>query len=92
MWGRLKETDSGPWVGPRAALMPIEKTYWYKAYFTYFFFHRETVDGVHCYADRKTGRPAYTDLQVSRAEALAVWPGEPDDIAESYPNIRVAGN
>jgi hypothetical protein len=28
MWGRLKETESGPWVGPRAALTPIERTYW----------------------------------------------------------------
>ena len=90
MWGRLKETDSGPWVGPRAALAPIEKTYWYKAYFTYFFFHEQTNDGVHCYADRKTGRPAYTDLQVNRSEALVIWPGESDDIAEGYPNVRVA--
>jgi hypothetical protein len=90
MWGRLKETDSGPWIGPRAALTPIENTYWYKAYFTYFFFHESTADGVHVFADRKTGRPAYTDLQISRSEALAAWPGEPDDIAESYPNIRVA--
>jgi hypothetical protein len=90
MWGRLKETDSGPWVGPRAALKPIEKTYWYNAYFTYFFFHGETSDGVHCYADRKTGRPAYTDLQVNRSEVLALWPGEPDYISDSYPNVRVA--
>jgi hypothetical protein len=90
MWGRLKETDSGPWVGPRAALAPIEKIYWYKAYFTYFFFHEQATDGVHCYADRKTGRPAYTDLQVSRNEALAAFPGDPDDIADSYPNIRLA--
>jgi hypothetical protein len=90
MWGRLKETDSGPWVGPRAALTPIEKEYWYKAYFTYFFFHEQTSDGVHCFADRKTGRPAYTDLQVNRIEALALWPEEPDDVADSYPNVRVA--
>jgi hypothetical protein len=87
VWGRLKETESGPWVGPRAALTPIEKTYWYKAYFTYLFFHQEPADGVHCYADRKTGRPAYTDLQVNRAEALKLWPGEPDDIAENYANV-----
>jgi hypothetical protein len=90
MWGRLKETDSGTWVGPRAALTPIENTYWYKAYFTYFFFHEETSHGVHCFADRKTGRPAYTDLQVNRAEALKLWSGEPADIADSYPNVRVA--
>jgi hypothetical protein len=90
MWGRLKETDSGSWVGPRAALKPIEESYWYTAYFTYFFFHERTSDDVHCYADRKTGRPAYTDLQVSRSETLAVWPGEPGDIADSYPNVRVA--
>jgi hypothetical protein len=31
-------------------------------------------------------------LQVARSEALAVWPGEPDDIATLYPNIRVADN
>jgi hypothetical protein len=92
MWGRLKETDSGPWIGPRAALTPIEKTYWYKAYFTYLFFHQEAAEGVHCFADRKTGRPAYTDLQVSRAEVLKLWPGEPDDIAENYANVRVADN
>jgi hypothetical protein len=29
-------------------------------------------------------------LQVNRSEALAVWPGESDDIADSYPNVRVA--
>jgi hypothetical protein len=92
MWGRLKETDSGSWVGPRAALTPIDKTYWYKAYFTYFFFHEQTSDGVHCYADRKTGRPAYTDLQVNRSEALALWPGEPEDVAENYANVRIADN
>jgi hypothetical protein len=92
MWGRLKETDSGPWIGPRAALTPIEKTYWYKAYFTYLFFHEQAVDGVHCYADRKTGRPAYTDLRVNRAEVLKLWPGEPDDIAENYANVRIADN
>jgi hypothetical protein len=92
MWGRLKETDSGSWVGPRAALTPIEKTYWYKAYFTYFFFHEQTSDGVHCFADRKTGRPAYTNLQVNRAEVLKLWPGEPDDIAENYANVRIADN
>jgi hypothetical protein len=90
MWGRLKETDSGSWVGPRAALKPIEESYWYTAYFTYFFFDERTSDDVHCYADRKTGRPAYTDLQVSRSATLAVWPGEPGDIADSYPNVRVA--
>jgi hypothetical protein len=82
MWGRLKETASGTWVGPRAALTPIEQTYWYKAYFTYFFFDDRTSDGVHVYADRKSGRPAYTDLRVSRNEALAAFPGEPDDIAD----------
>jgi hypothetical protein len=92
MWGRLKKTDSGSWVGPRAALTPIEKTYWYTAYFTWFFFHERTTDDEHCYADRKTGRPAYTDLQVNRSEALAVWPGEPDDIAENYANVRIADN
>jgi hypothetical protein len=90
MWGRLKETALGTWVGPRAALRPIEQAYWQKAYFTYFFFDERTADGVHCYADRKTGRPAYTDLQVSRTEALAAFPGEPDDIADSYPNVRLA--
>jgi hypothetical protein len=68
MWGRLKETDSGSWVGPRAALKPIEKTYWYNAYFTYFFFHEQTSDGVHCYADRKTGRPAYTSTTAPARE------------------------
>jgi hypothetical protein len=65
LWGRLKETDSGSWVGPRAALTPIEKTYWYNAYFTYFFFHERTYDDVHCWGQkvrkariyRLTGQP-----------------------------------
>ena len=92
MWGRLKETDSGPWVGPRAALTPIEKTYWYKAFFTYSFFYDDAAKSVLCYADRKTGRPGYTDLQVKRGEALAIWRGEPEEVAENYANVRVADN
>src|SRR5205814_669479 len=73
------------------ALRPIEESYWYKAYFSYFFFYAETEDA-HCYADRTTGRPSYTDLQFNRDQVVKLWPGEPDDIAESYPNVRVADN
>jgi hypothetical protein len=29
-------------------------------------------------------------LRVNRAEVLKLWPGEPDDIADSYPEVRVA--
>jgi hypothetical protein len=89
-WGRPYKTQLGDWVGERAALRPIEKTYWEKAYFTYFFFDSTAQDQTHCYADRDTGRPAYTDLRVNRAQTLKIWPGEPEDIAENYANVRVA--
>ena len=91
IWGRPFETKLGKWVGERAALRLIDPSYWQKAYFTYAFFYAQTEDA-HCYADRNTGRPSYTDLQVNRAEALALWPGEPPEIAESYPNVRIADN
>jgi hypothetical protein len=90
IWGRPSKTNLGDWVGERAALRPIEKTYWEKAYFTYMFFDASAQDQTHCYSDRDTGRPAYGDLQVNRAEVLKLWPGEPDDLAEGYPNVRLA--
>jgi hypothetical protein len=89
-WGRLCKTELGEWVGERAALRQIDKTYWYKAYFTYSFFDETASDAAHCYADRTNGTPAYTDLQVNRGEALKLWPGEPDDFSDSYPNVRIA--
>jgi hypothetical protein len=84
IWGRLFKTDLGEWVGERASLQPIDRSYWYKAYFTYWFFDETASNAAHCYADRNTGIPAYTDLQVNRGEILKLWPGEPDDIANSY--------
>jgi hypothetical protein len=91
IWGRLFKTDHGPWVGERASLREIEPAYWEKAFFTYWFFDATAGDdAAHCYADRNDGIPAYTDLQVNRGQVLELWPGEPDDIAESYPNVRVA--
>lgn len=85
------KTDLGPWVGERASLREIEPTYWQKAFFTYWFFDVTAGDdAAHCYADRSEGVPAYSDLQVDREEVLRLWPGEPDDIADSYPNVRVA--
>lgn len=91
IWGRPHDTKLGRWVGPRAALRLIEASYWEKAYFTYVFFYAQSED-VHCYADRDTGRPSYTDLKVNQAQALKLWPGEPDEIAQSYPNVRIADN
>ena len=91
IWGRLFKTDLGHWVGERASLREIDKTYWQKAFFTYLFFDATAGDdAAHCYADRNTGVPAYTDLQVNRDEVVKLWPGELDDIADSYPNVRVA--
>jgi hypothetical protein len=90
IWGRLHKTNLGDWVGERAALRLIDKKYWEKAFFTYIFFDSSAQDATHCYSDRDTGRPAYTDLQVNRAEVLKLWPGEPGDLAEGYPNVRLA--
>jgi hypothetical protein len=91
IWGRLFKTDKGEWVGERASLREIDRIYWQKAFFTYWFFDENAGDNAaHCYADRSSGIPAYTDLRVNRAEVLKLWPGEPDDIADSYPNVRVA--
>ena len=90
VWGRPSKTKLGDWVGERAALRPIVKTYWEKAFFTYTFFETTAKDTTHCYADRDTGRPAYADLQVNRDEVLKLWPGDPGDLAEDYANVRVA--
>jgi hypothetical protein len=91
IWGRLFKTDLGDWLGELASLREIDKTYWQKAFFTYLFFDATAGEkAAHCYADRNTGVPAYTDLQINREEAIKLWPGEPDDMADSYPNVRVA--
>ena len=91
IWGRLFKTDLGDWVGERASLREIDKTYWQKAFFTYLFFDATAGEkAAHCYADRNTGVPAYTDLQINREDAIKLWSGEPDDLADSYPNVRVA--
>jgi hypothetical protein len=91
VWGRPFKTKLGEWVGERAALREIESSYWRTAYFTYLFFDDASgVAAAHCYADRDQGVPSYTDLQVNREQALALWPEEPGDIADSYPNVRVA--
>ena len=90
IWGRPDKTKLGDWVGERAALRLIDPKYWETAFFTYLFFDSSAQKATHCYADRDTGRPAYTDLQVNRAEVLKLWPGEPDDLAEGYPNVRLA--
>ena len=90
IWGRPTKTKLGDWIGERAALRPIENTYWERAFFTYTFFDASARSDTDCYADRNTGRPAYGDLQVNRAEVLKVWPGDPDDQAENYPNVCVA--
>lgn len=90
IWGRPTKTKLGDWIGERAALRPIENTYWERAFFTYTFFDASARSDTDCYADRNTGRPAYGDLQVNRAEVLKVWPGDPDDLAENYPNVCVA--
>ena len=68
------------------------RRYWQKAFFTYWFFDVTAGDdAAHCYADRSEGVPAYTDLQVGQSRRiLRLWTGEPDDIADSYPNVRVA--
>jgi len=92
IWGRLCKTDLGDWVGERASLRPIDKTYWYKAYFTYLFFDETAGKAAHCYADRTAGVPAYTDLQVNRSEVQKLWPKELGTFIESYPNVRVADN
>ncbi|HZR59849.1 MAG TPA: hypothetical protein VFA80_02675 [Xanthobacteraceae bacterium] len=93
VWGRPSKTNLGDWIGQRAALRVIEPKYWERAYFTYSFFDATAKENeTHCYADRNTGRPAYADLRVNRAEVLKLWPGEPADLAESYPNVRVADN
>jgi len=57
IWGRLYKTELGEWIGERAALRPIDKTYWYKAFFTYLFFDETAGKAAHCYADRTNGVP-----------------------------------
>lgn len=90
VWGRSVQDGIGKMLGERPALTPIETSYWWAAHFTYSFFDETAGDAPHTYTDKHSGLPDYTDLQVNRTEALKLWPGEPADIAESYPNIRVA--
>jgi hypothetical protein len=90
VWGRPVRDDLGKMLGETPALCPIDPKYWYFSHFTFHFFD-STADGQpHTYVEPGHSEPDYTDLRVSREEALAIWPGEPADIAEHYPNVRVA--
>ena len=61
--------------GGRHTLREIDPKYWNFAHFTYIFFDDTAPkDEPHTYVDHGHNEIAYTDLQVNRAEAMAIWP------------------
>jgi hypothetical protein len=92
IWGRPMRDGPDSILGQRIAPRLIEPDYWGIAYFTYHFFDSEAADDAHTYLEVGQSGVQYTDLQVNKAEALRLWPGEPVDIAESYANVCVADN
>jgi hypothetical protein len=92
IWGRPMRDGPDSILGQRITPRLIEPDYWTIAYFTYSFFDSEAADDAHTYLEVGRSGVQYSDLQVNKAEALRLWPGEPADIAESYANVRVADN
>ena len=92
IWGRTMPRGVDSVLGQRTTLQLIEPSYWTTAFLTYSFFDDTAGDVPHTYLEVGRNGVEYTDLQVNRAEVLKLWPGEPDDLAESYANIRVANS
>lgn len=90
IWGRTTPQGADGILGQRPTLRLIEPNYWTMAFFTYRFFVNTAGDAPHTYLEMGRSGVEYTDLQVNRAEVLKLWPGEPDDLAEGYPNVRLA--
>jgi hypothetical protein len=90
IWGRTMPNGADSILGQRASLRLIEPDYWTIAFFTYSFFDSTAGDVPHTYLAVGRNGVQYTDLQVNRAQVLKLWPGEPDDLAEGYPNVRLA--
>jgi hypothetical protein len=74
IWGRPEDHSVGKLLGERKALRKIDPNYWHFAHFTYSFFDSTAGDAPHTYVDPGHSEIAYTDLQINRAEALAIWP------------------
>lgn len=89
-WGRTMPRGADSVLGQRTTLRLIEPSYWTMAFFTYSFFDNTAGDAPHTYLEVGRSGVEYTDLQVNRAEVLKLWPGETDDLAEGYPNVRLA--
>ena len=71
-WGRpVTENDL---EGRRAPITEIMSSYWATAQFTYFFFDNTAEGQPHTQVPSGSRWPAYTDIQVNRRQALAIWP------------------
>jgi hypothetical protein len=69
IWGRELRRDAATTYGP---LEPIPKEYWRTAHLTFVFLLEDREKDRH--VDRGPKEPAYGDLQVNRAQAIAIWP------------------
>jgi hypothetical protein len=74
--GKLHATGRKEVYNPlrHLAHAPIPQAYWQSAKFTFYFLDRDGKNQDHVVND---GGVRYSDLEVNRAEALAIWPKEP---------------
>ena len=76
-WGRRDWDDYGD-DQHSSTQVPIRREYWETAQWTYFFLEDPGRERVHCdlpWHDRRS--EGYRDIQVNRAQVLAIWPSSP---------------
>jgi hypothetical protein len=70
VWGRPRRG-----TGRRGPMKLVnEPGYWTHAEFSYWFLKEDGQESNHTWVKTETGLPDYSDLQVNRTEALAIWP------------------
>jgi hypothetical protein len=84
-WGRPVYRPSGH----RQPMKLIdEPRYWAHAEFSYWFLKEDGRESSHTWVKTETGLPDYCDIQVNRAEAMAIWP-EPGKAADDQTKIML---
>jgi hypothetical protein len=84
-WGRPVYRPSGH----RQPMKLIdEPRYWAHAEFSYWFLKEDGRESSHTWVKTETGLPDYRDIQVNRAEAMAIWP-EPGKAADDRTEIML---
>jgi hypothetical protein len=84
VWGRPINR-----VGNRKPMKRVdEQHYWAHAEFSYWFLKEDGRESSHTWVKVETGLPDYCDLQVNRAEAMAIWP-EPGKAADDRTEVML---